>query len=788
MSNPQTWLNEVCEGFSRKAPPEMLITTTLQTWQKAHESSKAGLFASISLYSTADPQVGPVFSPLYLDYDCAEAPSKAQKEAVATIKKLIEDYNIPEATIAIAFSGQKGFSVTINPEVFGAEPSEHLPQIWKSLVKELAAKLKLKHIDTAIYDRRRLWRLLNTRHNKSGLFKVPLTLWELENLDIDQIKSLAATPREPFARPAACLSPKAQLLYNEHKEKVAIWLSVRKEKFDSATLEPTTDDPPCIKKLLESGAKKGNRNNITFQLALYFSGKHVSPDQIKQACTQFASKSDEPLTESEIDTLVDSAIAGYAEGRYSVGCSTFADLCERDKCPLFTADQAPSWDAIGEPISFEEWRQTIQNNFIDLWPYAEGCASTVAALLIKNVSPLALVLQGAPAGGKTTTLNFFKNFPLSHSTDKFSARAFVSHVAQKTEAELAKIDMLPRIKGKVLITADLTTLFGAKAEDLAETFSILTRVLDGQGLKIDSGVYGSRGYSGDYMFTWIGATTPIPYRVWDLFGNLGARMYFMEIIPKNKTNEDYIADLTGTNYQEKVETCNEATLRFLKGIWREERIKWDCAHDDKQLLDKVIQVAKIVTKLRGKINLVVKEDYGGKQEANFTTPIIEEPARCIQSLYTLMRGRALLQSRQQISIEDLPVVFDAALSSAPWERLLAFSYLLGKKEVVAYDLELNLKCSRNKALMTMRTLETLGLVDLLKKPVWTEGGQQLGYAMKLKPEFKWFQSDEFKALWRQQIEYTNTTIQREPETEPPIEILEDLSPSPKEEDRKQDDA
>jgi hypothetical protein len=361
----------------------------------------------------------------------------------------------------------------------------------------------------------------------------------------------------------------------------------------------------------------------------------------------------------------------------------------------------------------------------------------------------------------------------------------VSHVAQKSETELAKIDMLPRIKGKVLITPDLTTLFGAKAEDLAETFSILTRVLDGQGLKIDSGVYGSRGYEGDYMFTWIGATTPIPHRVWDLFGNLGARMYFMEIITKNKTNEDYIADLTGVNYQEKVETCNQATLRFLKGIWQEERIKWDSANDDKQLLDKVIQVAKIVTRLRGKINLMVKDEFG-KQEVNFSTPIIEEPARAIQSLYTLMRGRALLQGRRQISIEDLPVVFDVALSSAPWERLLAFAYLLGKKEVAAYQLELNLKCSRNKALMTMRTLETLGLVSLEHKPMVTPGGEQLGYSMRLKTEFKWFQSNEFKALWRQQIEHTVTPILREPEPEVILETFEDLRSSTKEEDKKEE--
>jgi predicted transcriptional regulator len=279
------------------------------------------------------------------------------------------------------------------------------------------------------------------------------------------------------------------------------------------------------------------------------------------------------------------------------------------------------------------------------------------------------------------------------------------------------------------------------------------------------------------MFSWIGATTPIPHKVWDLFGNLGARMYFMEIQSKSKTNEDYVADLTGANYQEKVADCNQATLRFLKGIWREERLKWEPANDDKQLLDKVVQVAKIVTKLRGKVNLVVKQGYG-TEEVNFSTPIIEEPARCIQSLYTLMRGRALLQGRQQISVEDLPIVFDVALSSAPWERLLAFSFLLFKEEVKTNDLETNLKCSRNKALMTMRTLETLGLVDLKAKQVMTIGGPQLGYAMKLKPEFKWFQSDEFRALWRQKMEYPTPTPMPPQPIQPPDQLMnmEDLTP------------
>ncbi len=364
-----------------------------------------------------------------------------------------------------------------------------------------------------------------------------------------------------------------------------------------------------------------------------------------------------------------------------------------------------------------------------------------------------MVLQGVPSGGKTTTLDFFRNFPLSHSTDKFSPRAFVSHIAQKSEEELKKIDMLPRIKGKVLITPDLTTLFGAKSDDLSETFSILTRVLDGRGLKIDSGVYGSRGYEDDFMFSWIGASTTIPHKVWDLFGNLGARMYFMQIMKSDRTNEDYVKALKEKNYRLKVNECNDATLRFLKGIWQDERIEWNSKDDPDELIDKLVQLSKIVTRLRGKINVVVKEGFG-RQETFFSEAIIEEPDRCITALYSIMRGHALLQGRRQITIDDLPVVLDVALSSAPWDRILAFANVLSKDNVNASELEKNLKCSRGKALRTMQTLKLLDLVDLNNHSrIVTNSGEQYAYEMHLKPEFKWFTSQEFKALWRQKTTY-----------------------------------
>jgi hypothetical protein len=249
------------------------------------------------------------------------------------------------------------------------------------------------------------------------------------------------------------------------------------------------------------------------------------------------------------------------------------------------------------------------------------------------------------------------------------------------------------------------------------------------------------------MFTWIGATTPIPHAVWDLFGNLGARMYFMQIARKDKTNSDYVAGLKQKNYRKMVNECNEATQRFLKGVWRDTRLDWDCSNDSDELLDKVVLLAKVVTRLRGKINVVVKEDYAG-EKTHHSEPLIEEPERCIQALYLLMRGHALIQGRTHVQSDDLPVVIDVALSSAPWDRINAFCYLLNKDVVTAKDLMEDLKCARTTAIRSMQTLKLLELVDLTEEPYRTGGGEQTGYVMKLKPEFKWFKSAEFQNYWR----------------------------------------
>ena len=461
---------EVSDGVARKSPPRMIKASELRDWQAKHQSSTQGLFSTVYRYPTDDPYIGGVLSDFYMDFDSEENPDKARKEAVSVVRKLVQDYGIPEENIRIAFSGMKGISITVNHNIFNATSSAWLPLIWKGIVQELISELNLKTADKSIYERRRLWRLLNSRHQKSGLYKISLTPVELENLTIDKIKKMAHKPRELGINEQAQPVAKAQELFEKHKAKVEKWLEERKKSFNKTELETAIDDPPCVKKRLDIGAKTGSRNSVLFQLAVYYADKGVSEPEIVRIGYEFAKHCDqepEPFPrDGEVESIVQSAIKGVRDGRYSVGCSSEAlvDLCDKENCPFFNPE-GKAWADIGEPITFEEWRKTIIDNFPHYWPYTEACASTIALLLIKDAQPLALVLQGVPGSGKTTTLDFFRGFPFSHATDKFTPKAFVSHVAQKSEQELKRIDLLPRIKDRVLITPDLTTLFGSKAEE-----------------------------------------------------------------------------------------------------------------------------------------------------------------------------------------------------------------------------------------------------------------------------------------------------------------------------------
>ena len=126
-------------------------------------------------------------------------------------------------------------------------------------------------------------------------------------------------------------------------------------------------------------------------------------------------------------------------------------------------------------------------------------------------------------------IELFRNYSNVYYSDSFTPKSFVSHSTGVKKESLPEIDMLPRIKDKCLLAPELSPIFAKKDEVVMENLGILTRVLDGHGYQSDSGAHGRRGYSGEHMFTMIGAAVDIPHRVHKQLTNLGPKLFFLEI-------------------------------------------------------------------------------------------------------------------------------------------------------------------------------------------------------------------------------------------------------------------
>jgi hypothetical protein len=90
------------------------------------------------------------------------------------------------------FSGKKGCHLTL-VAMPGFHPLVHVPAVVKLLCLTVARNAGAT-VDPAIYDRQRLFRLPNTRHAGSGLYKRFLTHDELFQLDAARVRELARHP------------------------------------------------------------------------------------------------------------------------------------------------------------------------------------------------------------------------------------------------------------------------------------------------------------------------------------------------------------------------------------------------------------------------------------------------------------------------------------------------------------------------------------------------------------------------------------------------------------------
>jgi hypothetical protein len=132
---------------------------------------------------------------LHFDFDSPhdDCSLKETNKFIETVLSC-DKYTLTIENVDVYFSGNKGFHVLIrNEDVQSLPPSEKIPEQVKKLCTALAGGYTT--FDRSVYDKTRLLRLINSRHLKSGLYKIPLYPAEIRILDLVEIRELAKHQR-----------------------------------------------------------------------------------------------------------------------------------------------------------------------------------------------------------------------------------------------------------------------------------------------------------------------------------------------------------------------------------------------------------------------------------------------------------------------------------------------------------------------------------------------------------------------------------------------------------------
>jgi hypothetical protein len=414
---------------------------------------------------------------------------------------------------------------------------------------------------------------------------------------------------------------------------------------------------------------------------------------------------------------------------------------------------------------YQNLRNVCNDNLPGLWDSLEFELSIQKIFNIADCTlPFAGIVLGRPSSLKTVGIELFRKWHSVFYTDSFSAKSMVSHSTAVKKEKLAKIDMLPKIKNKFLLTPELSPTFAKKDDDLIEILGILTRILDGHGYESDTGAHGHRGYNEPIMFVWAGAAVDIPYKVHKYLGTLGPKLYFLRLPSNSHSEADYYNNLD-KDFGDKLDKIRVALFDYLQ--WFEycpdviddldgemnrksdlQKMRWAFKKNEELPKRYIIKLAILLSHLRGVVTTWGDTSDSQGLDYAYALAIVEDPSRAITQLMNLARGHALSQGRNYITLQDIPLVIKVVFSTASHERVRIFELLIehqGKLSTSIITESLN--TSNNTAKRTMAEFRAVGLVNLrnVKTPTET-GGAVVEKQITLKDDFDWFLSDDFLAV------------------------------------------
>lgn len=240
---------------------------------------------------------------LIFDFDGkVEQFDEVKKETWRFCQMLIHNYEVDYESIYVAFSGNKGFHVAIpfNVVTEDIEFRKDFYQIYRRYIEELT--LGFRFIDLGIYNPVRIFRITNTKHNSTKLFKIPITIEEL-NSDSD-IKQLAKQPRT-IERTLPEEFGVCDYLNN-------LWIKV--SQIEVKEQEEKLKEHNAFQNALSSKPAVGGRHDALTKIVGYLIDRNVGKAETLAICRNWDKQLDDPLGD-RLEVDVDGIYKSYWDKR-----------------------------------------------------------------------------------------------------------------------------------------------------------------------------------------------------------------------------------------------------------------------------------------------------------------------------------------------------------------------------------------------------------------------------------------------------------------------------------------
>ena len=247
-------------------------------------------------------------------------------ETVASVLELIDLLNnkgIGNEIINVWFSGT-GFHIHI-PNVYKFEASSKLDKVVRASIQRDFGD----YIDL-IYDATRLIRTGYSFNMKTGRYKNPISIQELEDWSYERIKEMCKNPRKDFQHPSITYDDSQILVPMDVSRKNIV---EHRNVFKNAKAE-TSRYITCSQHLYNDGEVDMHRHKNLLRLVSVAIGKYgFDIPAVQGIATAYMKKFSNPLPATEVSKII---VDAYKVGGYKYGCNdiVLAKYCD-PKCILY---------------------------------------------------------------------------------------------------------------------------------------------------------------------------------------------------------------------------------------------------------------------------------------------------------------------------------------------------------------------------------------------------------------------------------------------------------------------